>query len=127
SGTPGQEEIRYEARAAGGSGTLHSCDASESSVLDMPLSHERWRPFHGLKWIYILPNLGFRIRSTPGRGPRPSISAGVRDFMLSPAPRVRTNIIAGEKSRHPPGTYLIAEVWAAMIGILRLIDRSSCS
>ena len=28
--------------------------------------------------------LGFRGRSTPGRGPQPSISAGVEDFMLSP-------------------------------------------
>ena len=31
--------------------------------------------------------LGVPLRSTPGRGPRPSISAGVRDFMLSPAPQ----------------------------------------
>ena len=28
------------------------------------------------------------LRSTRGRGPRPSISAGVLDFMLTPAPRV---------------------------------------
>jgi len=28
--------------------------------------------------------LGFPLRSTPGRGPQPSSSAGVLDFMLSP-------------------------------------------
>jgi hypothetical protein len=31
---------------------------------------------------------GVSLRSTPGRGPQPSSSAGVRDFMLPPATRV---------------------------------------
>jgi hypothetical protein len=30
---------------------------------------------------------GVSLRSTPGRGPQPSISAGVEDFMLAAAPR----------------------------------------
>jgi hypothetical protein len=30
---------------------------------------------------------GVSLRSTPGRGPQPSISAGVEDFMPSAAPR----------------------------------------
>jgi len=32
----------------------------------------------------FIPKTWVPLRSTPGRGPRPSISAGVRDFMLSP-------------------------------------------
>jgi len=32
------------------------------------------------------------LRFTPGRGPQPSISAGVRDFMLTPASRARAMI-----------------------------------
>ena len=38
--------------------------------------------------IFQLISLGFRFATPPGRGPRPSISAGVRDFTLTPASRV---------------------------------------
>ena len=41
------------------------------------------RPLRGLLPFYSN-DPGVPLRSTPGRGPQPSISAGVRDFMLPP-------------------------------------------
>jgi hypothetical protein len=47
----------------------------------------RYRTLRALRvFNYLGP--GVPLRSTPGRGPRPSISAGVLDFMLPPAARV---------------------------------------
>ena len=40
-------------------------------------------------WEFNALDPGVPLRSTPGRGSRPSISAGVRDFMLPPTSRVR--------------------------------------
>jgi hypothetical protein len=55
--------------------------------------------FAGWESNTIIP--GVSLRSTPGRGPRPSISAGVRDFMLTPATRVKT-IKPGETCSEVP-------------------------
>ncbi len=43
------------------------------------------RPLRGLVESYLFVDPGVPLRFTPGRGPQPSISAGVQDFTLSPA------------------------------------------
>ena len=56
-----------------------------------------YRPLRGLRMSrQTLP--GVSLRFTSGRGPRPSISAGVRDFMLSAAPRAEDGPAAGRPS-----------------------------
>src|SRR2546423_11705426 len=43
--------------------------------------------------------VGAPLRSTPGRGRRPNISAGVRGFMLTPASRVRNSRLSKVRPR----------------------------
>jgi hypothetical protein len=79
--------------------TTHRCVAvafgyrPESVYLERTLTSLTTRAFR--RTCRTLRALGFLLspswvplRSTPGRGPRPSSSAGVRDFMLPPAARV---------------------------------------
>jgi hypothetical protein len=51
-----------------------------------PHSKSAARAAGSFVWSGLVP--GVLLRFTPGRGPQPSISAGVEVFMPSPAPRV---------------------------------------
>src|SRR5262249_12267932 len=60
------------------------------------LCYRRLRPLAVARLAGFSLNYGFDPGAyAPGRGPQPSISAGVEDFMLSPAPPARRRPLRG--------------------------------